>query len=805
MLRFDSVRLFVKGMPTIPLPGIQGLQNLSERHLRETQTHHRDLVAKQSAERWNISKDESPAPERFIGVDLGTTNSCVSYIDSETKRPKIIPSPSGSWVFPSSITFEPSHEKRTFGELSRAHSMVSGGSSINSGKRLIGRRFGELEKVGEQARKTNTISVSESGEISIEVGVRLYSVVHLTGMFLRYLKNEAESFLKEPVGGIVVSVPAYFTPQQKVATEDAALIAGFDVLEVIDEPTAACLTYTLLSDVKPATQSSYKLVFDLGGGTLDCALMFHDHHNNSFQVIATHGDPLLGGNDWDAVLSRRFLEAYNRKWKIDAETDHGSSMGVLGVDQRALLLEAEKAKIHFTNSLDPYRGHHRAFHFSAKHREILPLDTQLTLSEYLSLTEPLRERCTSCLDRLFEATTVKPSQVDQILLVGGMTRDPPVRMLLEKYFGRKVTEESFCPPDYAVAIGAAVRGGMLKGLFPQLNSRTQFIAGTTQANNSGGLLQRAWSKVKSIQSTNPTAIGVRWRGRVKGLSDEKIAEYARELVENETKQARQKQLQDADDAANRIMQRVANDATKRHDYHDKRIRMLTEQLKFWQYMMASFRDYEDHLLRTVGELKAAMDSLQGRGENTSDLKEDGTIDFDDLKSTPLPNPYKTADPYTSAALARDIKEKRIAPILDPEQDPTKVIIGGPKVLRHKLPLPGNINDEAQNNILHSGHAAVGVPVSESMRSFLLKSTVENAAWHEPPPPEGETSSWRLVKEAITQQVPIGEPVKGEELPAMTLEAQLQWLLENSPIDELPSDVHRQKRDQVITLSTILVK
>jgi molecular chaperone DnaK (HSP70) len=804
MLRRCTVRLVLDKMPKIPLPGLNSSPtSMSERSQRETATRHRDLVAEQARSRFKVEKDTSPTPERFIGIDLGTTNSCVAYIDLVTKRPKIIPSPSGSWVFPTSITFEHAHEKRSFGEYSRSNAHVSGEATVSSGKRLIGRRFGELEKVGEQMRKMNTISLSESGELSIEISGRLYSIVHITGMFLRYIKNEAEAFLKEPVGGVVVSVPAYFTPQQKVATEDAALIAGFDVLEVIDEPTAACLTYTLLSETEENSDSSYKIVFDLGGGTLDCALMLHNHQDHSFKLIATHGDALLGGNDWDQVLSRYFCDEFVKKWKIDVKADQAlARMPVNNFDHRMLLLEAEKAKIHFTNSAEPYRGHHPAFYFSTKLREVLPLDTSLTLQKYLDLTEPLRERCTKCLDTLFSETTIKPSQVQQVLLVGGMTRDPPIRMLLQKYFGKKVTEESFCPPDYAVAIGAAVRGGMLKGIYPHLSDRTEFVAGTTQANTSGNILKRAISTIKTLRTVTPTALGVRWRGRVKGLSDEQIATYAKELVEYEMKQVRQKQLSDAEEAANIIMQRVASDSQKRHDHHDKVIKTLVEQLKFWQYMVMSFKDHEEHLIRTVGELTKALDELQGNAADAP-LGPEGKIDFETASPTHSVNVYKSTDPYTAAVMDREVREKRMTPIIDPADDPTKVVVGGPKILRRKLPLPGTDNKE-KSNILHSGHPEINVNVTETTREFFLKSHVERSAWQEPPPPEGEVDSWRAVKIALDDPTPVGKPVlvPREE---MSLEEQMEWMLTHAAIDEPPSDEHRKKRDQAASLATIAIE
>ncbi|CUE70866.1 heat shock protein 70, putative, partial [Bodo saltans] len=284
------------------------------------------LISEESA-RFVVEKTERSNSGRVIGVDLGTTNSCISYIDKETNMPRIIPSPTGSWVFPTAVTFLAGHNLRTFGEEARASVRTSASATLCSGKRLIGRRFGELGRVQSQLHKTNQLTMTEKGDVAVEIMGRTYTIVHITAMFLRYLKIEAEKFLKEPVDCIVVSVPAYFTPQQKVATEDAALCAGFDVLEVIDEPSAACLTYTVLNKDNPqmsAKRIHRSLVFDLGGGTLDCAILENDIKKKTFTLAATHGDALLGGNDWDTAISQRFQDQFEKKWKIPIEDPTGN-------------------------------------------------------------------------------------------------------------------------------------------------------------------------------------------------------------------------------------------------------------------------------------------------------------------------------------------------------------------------------------------------------------------------------------------------------------------------------------------------
>ncbi|EPY28802.1 molecular chaperone DnaK [Angomonas deanei] len=564
------------------------------------------------------SSRELRADRRAIGIDLGTTNSCICYIDKETKTPQDYSVSDRVMGLSDRYTFDKNHEVRLFGEEARATVRTSTSATLCSGKRLIGRGFGELGKVQSDVGKTNILSVNERGEISVEIMSRSYTVVHIIAMFLRYLKREAEKFLGEDVDLAVVSVPAYFTPQQKVATEDAALCAGLDVLEVIDEPSAACLTYTVLHKGKESEAEKQKrfvksFVFDLGGGTLDCAVMEHDRYKGTFKLIATHGDPLLGGDDWDTVISEFFIQQFQNKWRIPIEEEEGN-VGQGSAAYRNVKLEAEKAKIHFTHSTEPFHGYNRAFHFSKMLRDIIPLEANLTHEEYVNLTRPLRIKCLECVTKLFEHTKLKPEDIDNILLVGAMTRDPPVRHMLEEYFGKPVAQEDSCPADYAVAIGAGLRSGMLLGVFPELNSSTQFVSGTVQALRQKGAIRQLIASLKSTMSSmNPNAIGHRWRGRAKGLSDEEIANYAKELVQFEASCERRLLLERAENEANTVMRRVAADSNRKQGMQEQRVVQLSEQLKFWQYMVHNFHDHEEELLETVLLLQKALDELDGFG------------------------------------------------------------------------------------------------------------------------------------------------------------------------------------------------
>lgn len=771
-------------------------------------------LASQTTSRFMITKAERSNSSRVIGIDLGTTNSCVSYIDNETGLPRIIPSPTGSWVFPTAITFDRNHLVRTFGEEARACARTSASATLCSGKRLIGRRFGELGRVQAQLHKTNTVTVTEKGEVAVEIMGRTYTIVHITAMFLRYLKNEAERFLKEPVESVVVSVPAYFTPQQKVATEDAALCAGFDVLEVIDEPSAACLTYTVLNkEAIPDKRIVRSLVFDLGGGTLDCAIMEHDTKKHTFTLVATHGDSMLGGNDWDMVLSQHFADAFEKKWKIPIEDPNGN-VGQGVVSQRNLMLEAEKAKVHFTHSDEPFHGYQRAFHFSEALRDIIPLDVTLTLDDYLALTAPLRKRCVDCLDKLFEHSGFKPADIDNVLLVGAMTRDPPVRKTLTEYFGKDVSDEVACPADYAVAIGAAVRGGMLQGKFPHLNSKTRFVSGTVQSQRSGSYLSNMWNMLTARKNVNANAIGTRWRGVVKGLSEEEISDYAKELVEFEAACSRRRLLERAEHDANLIMKRVATDSNKRQGMQERRLKQLTDQLKFWQYMVHNFHDHEEHLQRTVTELEAVLDELEGInvGNDQSSVTDDGTIDiskvFNNLQGyDPAVEKQRIMDdPFMKHVIETQERRQPAAEQLANLQE-TKAAPTGPKVLRRAAPLPKA--SQGATEIIDAGHPVfVGsdVVMSEQTRSSLLHSHVKECSWREPPKPPGEEGSWREVQAALDQGEEIGSPLTYLEVcRTMTLEEQLEALKERYPIDEPPTEEHAAALDITLGLGTMTVQ
>jgi molecular chaperone DnaK (HSP70) len=778
-----------------------GMPNPAERianqQLEAARLHAR--VQKSSA-RFTIERVPDDAdPGTFIGIDLGTSNSCMSYIDPVTQRPQVIPSPSGSWVFPTAITFDKNHTVRIFAEEARAVVRSSGSASLCSGKRLIGRRYGELGNVTSQMSKTNVLTINERGEVSVEVQGREYTVTHIMGMFLRHMKLMAEEYLQRPVTQAVVSVPAYFTKNQKVATEDAALIAGFDVLEIIDEPSAACLAHSVLrSAEKPSPQSGKlerSVVFDLGGGTLDCALMEHNAADGVFSLVATHGDPLLGGNDWDNVIAKHASDAFEKKWRIDldaADVRPGQQI----MEQRMLILEAEKCKVHFSHSLDDYNGYTRQFHFSEVKRDILPLETNVSFMDYLEITDPLRRRCIAALDKMFQACEVDPKSVDNVLLVGAMTRDPPVKKELEEYFGREASPSDECPADYAVAIGASVRAGMLKGLFPQLNGNAKFVRGSIQAQRSGvGMLSRAYNTAAaSITTDNPNAVGHKYRSSgSKGLSNAEIERYAKELVEFDAASRRRIKLEEIEAEANAAMMRIQRDSMKRQGMQERRVKQMTDQVKFWQYMVRNFHDHEESLIKVTAELTQYMDEIEGELDDaTEHLSPEGIIDFSEdrkryqaheltederaQRNSILSSIEKKEQEGLEAAMPpQDRKFMNLAGQQNREEHIAKRKTSTTKVLRREVPLPRTATTEQivdKGSTVFLGQQNREFEMSESTRAEVFKEYVNDRAWREPAAPPGETESWGAVKEQLDEGIVVGAVVPARESTPVTMAMRL---------------------------------
>jgi molecular chaperone DnaK len=377
---------------------------------------------------------------KVIGIDLGTTNSCVAVL--EGGQPIVISNTEGGRTTPSIVGFGKAGE-RLVGQLAKRQAVTNAENTIYSIKRFIGRRWDDTGT--ERSRVPYNCVKGRDDTVDVQIRGRTYTPQEISAMILQKLKADAESFLGEPVEQAVITVPAYFTDAQRQATKDAGTIAGLEVLRIINEPTAASLAYGL--DKQSVEQRI--LVFDLGGGTFDVSIL--QLGDGVFEVKATSGNNHLGGDDFDNVIVRWMIENFKGTEGID-----------LGTDKMALqrLREAaEKAKVELSSMLStsinlPFIT---ADETGPKH-----LEMELSRSKFEELASELITGTIEPVTQSLKDADLKPDDIDRILLVGGSTRIPAVQEAIKKFFGGRTPDKSV-NPDEAVALGAAIQGGVLGG------------------------------------------------------------------------------------------------------------------------------------------------------------------------------------------------------------------------------------------------------------------------------------------------------------------------------------------------------
>jgi molecular chaperone DnaK len=377
---------------------------------------------------------------RTIGIDLGTTNSCVSII--EHGDPLVIPNDEGSRTTPSVVAFT-GDGGRLVGQIARRQAVTNPDRTLFAAKRLIGQKF---EAPGVQhalGLVPYDIVAAENGDAWVKVGDETYSPSQISAMVLEKMKSIAEAYLGEEVEKAIVTVPAYFNDSQRQATKDAGRIAGLEVLRIINEPTAAALAYGLGKKERERVA-----VFDLGGGTFDISILEMD--DGVFQVKATNGDTFLGGEDFDNVVVEYLLNRFRDDTDIDLRGDK--------VAMQRLKEAAEKAK----HELSATEETDINLPFLASNDEgPVHLVEPITRAELEDLIAPLIARLDSpCLNCLSDAG-MDPRDLDAVLLVGGMTRMPIVQSTVSRIFGRE--PERGINPDEVVAIGAAIQASVLSG------------------------------------------------------------------------------------------------------------------------------------------------------------------------------------------------------------------------------------------------------------------------------------------------------------------------------------------------------
>ena len=378
---------------------------------------------------------------RIIGIDLGTTNSVVAIM--EGGEPTVIPSSEGSRLVPSVVAQNPKTGERLVGQVARRQAVVNPENTIFSIKRFMGRKYSDAEVQHGLDFVPYKVSEATNGDVQVELGGKSYSPPEVSAMVLAKLKADAEAYTGESITQAVITVPAYFNDTQRNATKDAGKIAGLEVLRIINEPTASSLAYGL--DKKTDKTIA---VYDLGGGTFDISIL--DVGDGVFEVKSTNGDTFLGGDEFDQRIIDYFSDEFQREQGID-----------LRADRQALqrLKEAgEKAKIELSTVTQteinlPFVT---ADASGPKH-----LNISLTRAKLEQLTEDLVERSVGPCKQALDDAGLKADDIDEVILVGGMTRMPAVREAVRKIFGRE--PHKGVNPDEVVAVGAAIQAGVLGG------------------------------------------------------------------------------------------------------------------------------------------------------------------------------------------------------------------------------------------------------------------------------------------------------------------------------------------------------
>jgi molecular chaperone DnaK len=378
---------------------------------------------------------------RVIGIDLGTTNSCVAVMQGH--EPVVIPNSEGARTTPSVVGFVEGGEPLV-GQIARRQAVTNAESTISAVKRLMGRKFDDPEVVRYRQHASHSIVPAENGDAWVEVRGTRYAPAQISAMVLEKMKKTAEDYLGEPVSDAVITVPAYFGDSQRQATKDAGRIAGLNVLRIINEPTAAALAYGHLGTV-----GSRKIaIYDLGGGTFDISLLKLEE--GLFQVKASNGDGFLGGEDFDARILETLATSFQRAHGVDPR---GNRMAL-----QRLREAAERAKQELSSSLEteinlPF--------IAAGPAGPLHLVAPLTRGRLETLTQELVERTFPLIRSSLADAGWKVEDVDEVILVGGQTRMPLVQERVAAFFGKRPSRG--VNPDEVVAVGAALQGAVLTG------------------------------------------------------------------------------------------------------------------------------------------------------------------------------------------------------------------------------------------------------------------------------------------------------------------------------------------------------
>jgi molecular chaperone DnaK len=376
---------------------------------------------------------------KIIGIDLGTTNSCVAVM--EGNEPVVIANEEGRRTTPSVVAFLKNGERKV-GDPAKRQAITNPVNTISSVKRFMGRRYDEV--TNEISHWSYKVVKGDNNTCRIDIDGRQYTPQEISAMILQKMKKTAEDYLGQEVTDAVITVPAYFNDAQRQATKEAGEIAGLTVRRIVNEPTAAALAYGL----DKAGKDEKIAVFDLGGGTFDVSIL--ELGDGVFEVKSTNGDTHLGGDDFDKVVMDWLAEEFRKEENVDLRKDP--------MALQRLKEASEKAKVELSSSSEteinlPYVT---AIDGVPKH-----LVKKLTRAKFEQLSDTLFERCLKPCEQALKDAGLSASQIDEVILVGGSTRIPKVQEIVEKFFGKKANKS--VNPDEVVAIGAAIQGAVLTG------------------------------------------------------------------------------------------------------------------------------------------------------------------------------------------------------------------------------------------------------------------------------------------------------------------------------------------------------
>ncbi len=378
--------------------------------------------------------------EKIVGIDLGTTNSCISFL--ERGEIIIIPNFEGSRTTPSIVAFTPSGE-RLVGVSAKRQAIINAENTVFAVKRLMGRKFNSPEIKEIQKRVRYKLTESANGDVRILVGDKVFAPQEISAMLLSYLKDTAEAYIGEPVKKAVITVPANFDDAQRQATKDAGTISGLEVVRIINEPTAAALAYGYHKK-----KEGLVAVFDLGGGTFDITIL--EIKRGVFHVLSTAGDTFLGGDDIDNLLINYIAEEFEKEYNVDLRENREAL--------QRLKEASEKAKIELSYNITAEIS--LPFIAEVNSKPVHLLKT-IKREELENITQELLKRIPPLLEKTISDAKIPKESIEEIILVGGQTRMPKIIQLVKEYFGKDPNLS--VNPDEVVSAGATVQGSILSG------------------------------------------------------------------------------------------------------------------------------------------------------------------------------------------------------------------------------------------------------------------------------------------------------------------------------------------------------